>query len=151
MKPDLFETKGTMRYGHDSYSVVEVDPELGPYYRSFIPKSVHWNPTRWSPHVTVTMTGMEEISNREAWGKYEGHCFTVRYSPCIMFGASYIWLPAFSEELEEVRLELGLPRHFNNFQQFHITIANMKGTKSQGKYIDFGDGSLVHPDEGYKE
>jgi len=145
----LFETTGVLDYGSDSYSVLNLDQEIGRLYCYFIPKHIYWNPPMWQSHVTVTRTGMETITNRKAWGKYSGHKFKIQYSPCIMFGATYIWLPAFSKDLEEIRLELGLPRHFNSFQQFHITIANMKGTKSQGKCIDFDDFTLVHPDENY--
>lgn len=146
---ELFETTGVLNYGDKSYSVLNIDPEIGRLYRSFIPKHVHWLPPMWSTHITVTRTGVEKIPNRKFWGKYYGCKFKIQYSPCIMFGATYIWLPAFSKDLEEIRLELGLPRHFNSFQQFHITIANMKGTKSQGKCIDFDDFTLVYPDKNY--
>jgi len=135
---ELFRTTGRIRYGRDSYSVVIVDPEIGNYYRSFIPRHIMWSIPLWQPHITVTRTGVEKIVNREAWEKYEGQEFVVGYSPHIMIGFTYIWLPAFSKELEEIRLELGLSRFFDRFRGFHITIANMKGTLSQGRCMDYG-------------
>lgn len=134
----MFFTTGPIRYGSEGYSVVLVDPEIARYYRSFIPKHIHFNVPMWEPHVTVTRTGVEFVGHTSEWKKHDGEMFTIRYSPHIMIGKSYIWLPAFSDEIRQLRIELGLPPFFDNFKKLHITIANMKGTRSEHRCEDYG-------------
>ena len=135
----MYQTTGILHYGERSYLALHVDPEIGKLYRSFIPKKIDFNRPLHLLHVTVTRTGAETIVNREHWKKYEGQEVLVYYSPHIMIGTSYIWLPVYSIRLEEIRLELGLLRFFDRFKQFHVTIANMKGTLSEGSCIDYGE------------
>jgi len=61
------------------------------------------------------------------WEKRKEQTVLFEYSPYINFGNVYIWLSVRSEEIKEIRCELGLDDCFDKFQGYHITIANTKG------------------------
>jgi len=83
-------------------------------------------------HITVVRTGKETVCD-SLWGYGEGMEVTFSYSPYIWIGKRYIWLDAYSEDLKDVRVNMGLsplrmphPSMTEARQCFHITIANMK-------------------------
>jgi hypothetical protein len=120
--------------------VVDIDPELGDYYRSLMPKYLKASPGRFPTHITVVRPEKDVPSNLSAWGKYEGQKVDFLYENEIVHGKKYFWLRALSKRLEEIRTELGLglersktvtdasydepPRGYAKF--WHITIANIK-------------------------
>ena len=123
-----------VRDGHTSGHKlnVMVDPGIVSYYRSLIPKYVHLNPQAFAPHISVVRR--ETPVNMDFWGKYEGEEVKFAYGNVVHHGKVYYWLNAFSERLEEIRLELGLPvsteytRPPDSYTKvFHITIGNTKG------------------------
>lgn len=131
----MFEATGRLRYdihpkvGHKL--IVEVDPAIGPYYRSLVPKYIPIKPQLYPSHISVVRH--EIPPNLEFWGKYEGEVIPFCYDNYIHNGKVYYWLNAFSKRLEEIRLELGLPvdspytRPPDGLAKtFHITIGNLK-------------------------
>ena len=130
----IYESVGTLRYSGDWRLAVEVEQDIADYYRSLIPKWLPTNRPRWPAHITVVREEKERPTKTEAWGKYDGHPIKFWYSPFIHSGKVYYWLNAFSSQLEDIRVELGLPVRSQytlppeGFAKcFHITIANQKG------------------------
>ena len=128
---NLFKTTGVLRYDENKLHVL-VDPEIGRYYRALLPKWIHANNQRYPPHISVVRN--EVPPNTEHWGKYEGREIEFFYTHTIYFGRVYCWLNAFCVQLEEIRLELGLPVTSEYTRPpsdewvkcFHITIGNFK-------------------------
>lgn len=129
----LYPSIGLLRYSGKTRLVVEVDPVIGDYYRSLIPKYLNPQRPRWGTHITVVREEKETPVNTEAWGKYDGQPIEFFYSPEIHTGKIYFWLLAYCVFLEEIRAELGLPVVSqytlppDGFQKaFHITVGNLK-------------------------
>ena len=70
----------------------------------------------------------------EHWGKYEGEQIPFRYDNEIGFDPPYYFLRAYSKRIEDIREELGLARHRPRFNDFHITIANVKSQPGDEEY-----------------
>ena len=127
----MYSSSGSLRYFTDPYKlIVEVDPELTKYYKSFIPKWLSVNQQRYPAHISIVR---KEIPVRtEFWGKHEGQEIEFKYSNVIQVGRVYVWLNVFSEQVTAIRTELGLPptsatsRPPDGEPCFHITLANMK-------------------------
>lgn len=112
---------------------LDVDKELARYYRSLIPKCYLTNLPRYSPHITVVRPEKETPINMEYWERYQGEEIPFYYDHQIFSDETYYWLNAFSDTLENIRSELGLPissmytRPPTGYVKcFHITIANKK-------------------------
>ena len=123
-----FTGTGTLHYGPGDRVVLNIDPEIARYYRSFIPKSKRVNSTRYHPHITVIRSGREKAQNLESWGLHEGENFSFQYNPEVIEDHTYYTLKAYSKDLEDIRIELGLPRMRIGYDCFHITIGNKKNT-----------------------
>jgi len=128
----MYKSTGKLIYDNDKRRcVMLIDNEIAEYYRTFIPKSQKWMRPRYRPHITIARTGIEKVSNH-LWGYGSGMKIQFTYDPYIWIGRKYIFLDAFSTELEDVRAKLGLsrqrmPHPFGmDYSCFHITIANMK-------------------------
>ena len=133
---ELFWCSGPLRYGVDNNGLyklnVMVDPGIVDFYRALVPPYINLNRQAYPPHISVVRKE-KGIPNLALWGKYEGEEVKFAYSNVIHYGKVYYWLNAFSERLEEIRLELGLPvsteytRPPDTFiKVFHITIGNLK-------------------------
>lgn len=132
----LFWSFGTLRYStvESRYKlIVEVDDDLGNYYRTLIPKWYNVKRGRYSTHITVVRCYKEVPTNLESWGRHEGEEIEFFYSPFIQIGKVYSWLNVFCKRLEDVRKELGLsisseytrpPEGF--LKCFHLTLGNSK-------------------------
>ena len=121
-----FTGTGTLHYGPGDRVVLNIDPEITRYYRSFIPKSKRVNSPRYYPHITVVRSGREQVTSPEKWGEHEGELISFEYSPEVNEGHTYYTIEAYSNRLEEIREELGLSRMRSGFNCFHITIGNNK-------------------------
>jgi len=126
----LHKSVGILRYSADYKLVVEVDQGLSDYYRSLIPKWHVVRPQKYAAHITVVRKEMP--TNLEFWEKYEGDEVEFCYNPEVQVGKVYYWLNVFSCRLQEIREELGLPRHSELTRPpdgrycFHMTIGNCK-------------------------
>jgi hypothetical protein len=112
------------RYSGYKLTLEGMDKGISLFYRSLIPKSKSVKPQMFPPHISVVRR--ETPLNLEAWGAHEGRKVIVHYDPYVHEDATYYWVECFSEELEDIREELGLPRHRGNFSNFHMTLGNKK-------------------------
>jgi len=85
----------------------------------------------YPPHISVIRR--EVPPNMTLWNKHQGLDVVFEYDNYVFIGSLYIWLKVYSTELENIREELGLPRHRNTVIRppnespcFHTTIANFK-------------------------
>ena len=90
------------------------------YYRNLIPKSIKLNYQMYDPHISIVRN--EIATDLGLWGRWEGCEMVFRYSGEIRNGYIYYWIDVFSEELNDIRVELGLAKR----DLFHITIGNLK-------------------------
>lgn len=127
---NLFKSTGCLRYGENKL-VLEADQELSRYYFSLIPKYVKLNQQRYAPHISIVRK--EVPSKMEYWKKYDGEAVEFLYEPYVYNDETYYWINTFSNRLEEIRLELGLPVSSEYtrppggfFKCFHMTIGNCK-------------------------
>ena len=105
---------------------LEVNDSIAHYYRHRVDATlgVKLNRPLWRAHVTV-IRGERPARFREAlWKKYHGYSVQIAYSPDIQLSPKYAWLPVKSQELEDIREELGLPRQPR--VPFHLTVGNTK-------------------------
>jgi hypothetical protein len=127
----MFSSVGTLVYSENPYKlIVNVDNEIGNYYRWFIPKALQVQKPMYSSHISTVRN--EVPPNLNVWGKYQGTEIAFEYEPFIYNDELYYWLNAYSPTLEEIRVELGLPtlseftRSPDGKHRFHITIGNTK-------------------------
>ena len=122
----MFRSRGTLRY-YESWAVVYIDPEIAKYYRSQLPQSLEFNVPKYPPHITVVRKDREIVLDQSLWNAYGGEVVEFTYEHTVCSDDKYFWLKAYSKRIEEIRIELGLPRIRNGFTEFHVTIANTKG------------------------
>jgi hypothetical protein len=130
----LHESKGILVYGVMSDNrpklIVKIDPGIYLLYRHLIPKAQQFNQQKYSPHISVVRN--EIPPNMDNWGKYEKKEIIFLYNSNVQKGEKYIWLNAYSIDLENIRSELGLKNdlyektHPNYIKTFHITLGNLK-------------------------
>lgn len=127
-------SKGRLVYQTNPYKlIVEVDNEIGNYYRSLIPKYYKCQKPFYDSHISVIRN--ETPINIPLWNKYHDLELDFEYDTYIYNSETFYWLNVTNKFLEELRLELGLtatseltkPPDSSNF--FHITIANTKHLK----------------------
>lgn len=126
MADQWIKGQGRLKYGQDNRLVINVDPDLTRFYRSLIPKHITFKIPKYFPHITVVRGKWEAPVWTEKWMKRENEIVYFEYSPETQFGGMYIWLPVRSEKIGELRQELGLQKNFWKFQEYHLTIANIK-------------------------
>lgn len=131
----LHESRAIVRYGPDIRVIAEIDQSICDYYRSLIPKYFNAIGQRYGAHITIVRTHKETPTILDYWGKHEGRVICFQYASCIHFDGRYFWLNAYSEEIGEIRKELGLPKFRDDSvfggvvrSEYHITIANIKKT-----------------------
>lgn len=132
----MYSSKGKLHYGPGSRVVVWVSPDLASYYRSLIPKAWDVQPQKYLPHITVIRPKYEKVKNFSAWKKHEGRLIQFDYENIVRFDGTYFYLDAQSEEIGDVREELGLTRFRltelgAERKCYHITIGNVKHTRKK--------------------
>lgn len=106
-----------------TWCVAYVDPEIGKYYYSLIPKARYASRQKYPPHITVVRKDLESANGLD-WDQYNGKLITVYYENVLRSSDIYYWLDAWSKDIEEIRVSLGLPPH--RFDRYHITVGNTK-------------------------
>lgn len=135
MDKTLFKSIGKLHYSITDVGyklIVSVDPGIAMYYRSMIPKYIAIpRPQKYPAHISVVRK--EIPPNLQFWEKYEEEPVEFFYSPVIYNDDRYFWLNAYCIQLENIRIELGLPvsskytRPPGEYRKiFHITIGNIK-------------------------
>lgn len=129
----LFKSQAVVKYGPGIRAIAEIDQNISDYYRSLIPKYFYAKSQAYPAHITIVRTNKENPTNMEYWGKYEGEKINFEYDPIIQRDNKYFWLNAYSEEIGDIREELGLPRFRDDTwyggekrNEYHITIGNVK-------------------------
>lgn len=125
----MLSSVGILKYTEDKL-IVEVDPDIGYYYRYLMPRYYGIKKPLFPSHISVVRN--EEIRFTKYWAKYEGSAIEFDYDNYIYCGDIYVWLEVQDEFLKEIRLELGLTatssitRSPDLKHDFHITIGNFK-------------------------
>lgn len=115
--------------------VVDVDPELAAYARSFIPRSYAARPTRYSTHITAVRE--ERVGKEQRRLLYDLNGMDVLFEcggmHMLKHNDVYWWLPARAPALLMIRKLLWLDPYTDLIKPpdgeevFHITVGNMKG------------------------
>ena len=135
MSFNRFTSKGILKYStlepQISYKLsLSVDVGVAEFYRSLVPKAYRCQPGRYEPHVTIVRN--ELPPNMEKWGIYEGREVEFEYDTEVWYDGTYWWLECYSEFLEDIRVDLGLPIYSewncppSMRSCFHMTIGNSK-------------------------
>jgi hypothetical protein len=129
-----FDSSGPLRYSYEpdyGYKlIVEVDPEIARLARWFVPKHIDLLKPRYAPHITVVRR--EVPTQLDKWGLYEGRIVAFKYETFARNDETYWWLRVFSDDLAEVRRELGLAGYGRTSMApdlkrcYHMTFGNMK-------------------------
>lgn len=131
----LYKSIGKIEYSFDKRVgyrlVLNCDQGISDFYRKLIPKYYCVNGLRYRAHISIIRH--EKPLNLANWNKHQGKEIEWYYDNQIKSGNLFFWLNAFSKDLEEIRLELGLniasqftvpPAGFK--KTFHMSIGNMK-------------------------
>ena len=104
------------------WAVVDVDTEIGKYFRSLRklnhPYFPHIVRPAWNEHITVVRN--EEPTNKNLWDSLNGRSFEFSYSNITENDGKHYWMPVRCDLLLDIREELGLPR--NPHFPLHLTI-----------------------------
>jgi hypothetical protein len=126
MSDQRLQSTGVIKYHNATWITCEISPDFGDYYRSWIPSGIIYNKPRYDPHITVLRAEYEPVQDMTHWGEHEGEAVSFEYDPDFNIDGMFIMLDVYSDRLEEIRMELGLPHTDNCFLNFHITIGNRK-------------------------
>jgi hypothetical protein len=122
----MFESIGTLQYGPGIKAIILIDQQIAEYYRTMIPKYMYAKPQMYPAHITVVRLNKESPANMQLWGKYQNNKITFCYDNTIRVDWKYYYLDAFSDQIGEIREELGLPKYRDRRTSYHITIGNIK-------------------------
>lgn len=121
-----------MKSKTDWWIVVNTDNEICRYYRWWVWKRymIELNQPSWGAHISVLRGGKPQDDKLHLWKKHHGKIVTFQYSPYIrqtdrnIDGFNYFWfIDVWSEQLNNIREELGFPILFDNKPiTYHITI-----------------------------
>lgn len=118
-----FVTQGKLEY-FTNWCVLWLDPEIIRYYRSLVPKARQVQPPMYPTHISVVR--LFEVYNPTNWKKHEGLQIDIVYGGVIYNDDTYYWLNAWSDDIGDIREELGLNRIRQPYDSYHITIGNTK-------------------------
>ncbi len=128
----IYSSTAIVKYENDKVYAL-VDQQISDYYRSLIPKYIYVQPQKYKAHITIVRSGKERAPNIIFWGKYEGLIINFKYDSAIKSDSLYFWLNVFSDDIGDIREELGLEKFRNDLAfggtqrtSYHITIGNKK-------------------------
>lgn len=120
-RPDLRK----IRHGQDWFLFVEADFGLAAFYRWLVFRrfGLRLQPTAWKPHVTV-LDGRKKVEPhfQKFWKKYEKQKVEFEYSVEVEQHWKFWVLPVRSEQLLDMREELGFSRNY----PLHLTFGRME-------------------------
>ncbi len=120
--PDRDAMKKNTQY----WCVLQLPEDLIGLYQYFLraEKHIHMNMPAWGAHCSIVRGKQPDEAHQHLWGKYQYRRIKIRFRPEIIKvkdskkpGSFYI-INFCSTELNDIREELGLPRH----PEFHFTI-----------------------------
>ena len=121
----MFQIKGKVVYYQD-YVIAKIDQQIIAYYMSLIPRYINLCRQRFPAHVTISRKSKENPSY-ENWGYRNGDVINIECDSVLSCDSEYYFLNCYSNEIIEIRNNLGLPDYRVGFDRFHITIGNLKG------------------------
>jgi len=128
-----FQGTAIVKYGPGIKASADIDQNISNYYRSLIPKYYNVKPQMYPAHITIVRLNKEQPTIMENWGKYEGKKISFEYDANVQRDDKYFWINAYSEDIGDIREELGLPRYRDDTafggikrNEYHITIGNVK-------------------------
>lgn len=142
----MFNSTGHLIY--DPYARISQDPwwlilktdkGLMEYYQHWIKRhyDVTFENTVWGSHISVVRG--QKPPNEKAWGKYKNEKISFTYSNRIYRAHWFYCVDVYSDRLEEIREELGLPKQPKH--GFHLTIGRInkiqleKANTERKKYL----------------
>lgn len=126
----MFESTGTLIYDPKArikqepwWLILKTDKGILDYYQSQIKQhfDVGFEKTVWGSHISVVRG--DNPPKKEAWGKYKNEKIKFTYTNQVYRAHWFFCIDAYSERLEEIRMELGLPK-LPKFG-FHLTIGRL--------------------------
>lgn len=131
----MFSSQGTLIYdphkngkriikASDWWIILKTDEGIVDYYKYWIKKQydVSFEKTIWGSHISVNRGSVPP--NKGLWNKYAKERIPFEYTNRVYrVNDIFFCVDAYSERLEQIRLELGLPAQPNH--GFHITIARL--------------------------
>ncbi len=118
-------SEAATRKGRQSWmAAVIVHPSIIQYYQYWVKRELglHLNTPLFKAHVSVVRG--EEPKKQWNWRKHHNRIVTLEYGVDLRISEKYVWLPVYSKELEEIRVELGLKPQPK--VDFHLTVGNTK-------------------------
>lgn len=123
---------GTGRLIYDPYArikkdpwwmIVKTDEGIVQYYQNWIKQhyDVGFEKTVWGSHISAVRG--QEPPNKKDWGKYKNEEIPFTYTNKIYRAHWFYCVDAYSERLEQIREELGLPK-LPKFG-FHLTVGRL--------------------------
>jgi hypothetical protein len=144
MMENLIETTGKIVFDpqrEDSFApwwaMIELDCDMCGYYQWFLKKrfGVKLQKPLWGPHVSFVRG---EECDKDKWGYIKALWNNIpvgfSYNPNVRTNGNHWWMNVQCEQIEQLRIELGLPRdsHFN----LHLTIGSSNElNKPHSQYI----------------
>jgi hypothetical protein len=71
-----------------------------------VKRGIDVSESTWKSHISIVRG--ERPTNVGAWNKYNGVSINFEYSPIVQTNGAHYWLPVISDDLDEIRRELGL-------------------------------------------
>jgi len=122
----LYESYGKVVV-YPTYIVAYVNPEISRYYRNLMPKYMYVEQQKYPAHVTIIIKDEEELPSNSSI--VDGKRIKLYYDSEVKYSDMYVWLNVYSEDIEKIRVSLGLSKC--RYSCFHITIGNMKGINNE--------------------
>lgn len=132
----VFEITGTLKYNpkrdklkktrtHDDFFLIlDLPKDVGVYYRYWVKKrfDLFLNPPAYGEHITILDGRVPVTQDKQIyWNKYKDKKIKIHYSNHLYQKWKFWCLPAQSEQLNDIREELG----FTRLDFFHITFGRM--------------------------
>lgn len=102
--------------------ILKLDDQLGSYYRWHVKKFLGWllKGQAYGLHVSVITDRDDNKAEHKDWKKYNNKLISVSISVKMEQHWKFMVLPVYSEELNNIRTELGLKE-----KNFHLTIGRI--------------------------
>ncbi len=137
----LFKAEGELYYYDKNirdtqWLLLNADSSIIEYYANWIKKE-YWLDKVQKPkhgsHISVIRGELIEDSLfRQYWKKYHGQKTTFYYSNEIQNNGEHFWLPVYSEDLRNIRKELGLSEEPE--YNMHLTIIRLREEDTNRTY-----------------
>lgn len=107
------------------WMIVRTPKDIVDYYRYWFDQKtgVYLNEPKWGSHISV-IRGEIPKENIEYWKKDEGKTIEFNYSNKIKWNDDYVWIDVESEDLLDIREQLGLKRQPK--WNLHITLGKFQ-------------------------